>query len=151
VNLTQKIAVAAGALTLTATGIAAASSPPETADKGLTTAEGHVDFELPVAGANAEDSDAIEETEETEETEVEAPEEATEDTAVEGVPGGEHGAVVSAVAHTDFPTGREHGEAVSTVARGDHGPQEDAGDAASAEAESAAGRPATAGGGQGKG
>jgi hypothetical protein len=147
VNLTQKIAAAAGALTLTATGIAAAGSPPEAADKGLTTAEEHVELDLPVAGANAQEGDA---GEEAEVAAVPAPEEATEDTADEAVPGGDHGAAVSAVAHTDFPTGREHGEAVSTVARGEHGPQDEAGEAASEADSDAETRPATPSGGRGK-
>lgn len=100
-NLTTKIAVAAGALTLTAGGIAAAVTTPEAAEPGLTTAEEHVGVDLPVGPEAGE-------TPEDEETEAGAPE-------------GTHGAEVSAVAQSEFETGREHGEAVSTVAQDNHG------------------------------
>lgn len=119
-NLKQKIAIAAGAATLTATGIAAAGSPPEAAEDGLTTAEEQVGVELPATkdahpGGQSSDADA---------TVVEAPEvEAPEvEAAAEGTgPVDNHGAEVSAVAQTDFPTGREHGEAVSEAARDNPG------------------------------
>lgn len=112
-RLTKKIITAAGAITLTATGIAAAGSPPEAADTGLDTAEEQVGVELPAskdAHPGAQDSQESEAAE----TEVEAAE------AGQG-PVDNHGADVSAVAHTEFPTGREHGEAVSTAARDNHG------------------------------
>lgn len=118
-HLTQKIAVAAGALTLAAGGVAAAVTPPEAADAGLTTAEEQVGVDLPASkdahpGAPTEDtSDSEAEVEET--TELEEPE-------VEGTgPVDNHGAVVSVVAQDDSTSGREHGEAVSAVARDNHG------------------------------
>ena len=116
-NLTQKIAIAAGALTLTATGIAAAGSPPEAADTGLSTAEEQVGVELPAtkdAHPGAPDAD---DAATTEDSEIEA-----EDSGVGPVDN--HGAEVSAVAHTEFATGREHGEAVSTFARDNHGAEQ---------------------------
>jgi hypothetical protein len=129
VNLVQKIAAAAGALTLTATGIAAAASSPDAADTGLTRAEEHVDVDLPVAGATAradhaddganDDAEDLADDDATED----ATDDARDDTSADGSgPTDTHGAEVSAVAQTEFATGREHGEAVSTVARGDHGP-----------------------------
>jgi hypothetical protein len=119
VQLTQKIAIAAGALTLAAGGVAAAAgSPSVEADKGLTSAEEQVGVELP-ASQDAHPG-------EVDETETEAPE--TESTEVEaevddeGVgPVDNHGAEVSAVATSDETTGREHGEAVSAVARDNAG------------------------------
>ena len=114
-RLTKKIITAAGAITLTATGIAAAGSPPEAADTGLDTAEEQVGVELPASkeahpgGQDSQESDAPET-----EAEVEVAE------AGQG-PVDNHGAEVSAVAHTEFPTGREHGEAVSAAARDNHG------------------------------
>jgi ABC-type glycerol-3-phosphate transport system substrate-binding protein len=122
VHLTKKIAVAAGALTLAATGIAAAAgSPPEAADDGLSTAEAQVGVELPASkdahpGAPEVQDDAADEVEveQTDEVEVEA--------EAEGVgPVDNHGAEVSAVAKSDATTGRAHGEAVSEVARQGHG------------------------------
>lgn len=112
-SLTKKIGIAAGALTLTATGIAAAGSPPEAAEDGLTRAEEQVGVELPATkdahpGGQSEDADVAE---------VESPEAESEGTG----PVDNHGAEVSAVAHTEFPTGREHGEAVSEAARQNHG------------------------------
>lgn len=113
-RLTKKIITAAGAITLTATGIAAAGSPPEAADQGLDMAEEQVGVELPASkdshpGAqNEQDSEAPE----TEDVEAEE--------AGQG-PVDNHGAAVSAVAHTEFPTGREHGEAVSAAAQDNHG------------------------------
>lgn len=134
-NLAQKIAAAVGALTLTATGIAAAGSPPEAADKGLSRAEENVDFDLPVAGANAQgddevvedDADEVEDdletTDDTDADDELTDDDATGDVSEDGGPVDNHGAEVSAVAQTEFPTGREHGEAVSAVARGEHSPQ----------------------------
>ena len=117
-HLTRKIAIAAGAATLTVTGIAAAGSPPEAAEDGLTTAEEQVGVELPASkaahpGRQNEDAQDAEVTD-AEATEVEAEAEGTG-------PVDNHGAIVSAVAHTEFPTGREHGEAVSAAARQNHG------------------------------
>ena len=121
-NLTQKIAIAAGALTLTATGIAAAGSPPDAADTGLTTAEEQVGVELPAtkdAHPGAPEDDAAT----TEASELEA----------EGAgvgPVDNHGAEVSVVAQSDATEGREHGEAVSSVARDNHGAEQQAANAA---------------------
>ena len=117
-NLTQKIAIAAGALTLTATGIAAAGSP-EAADTGLTTAEEQVGVELPAT----KDAPAAPEADDTEASDATAETEAVEADAGVG-PVDNHGAEVSAVAHTEFATGREHGEAVSAVARDNHGAEQ---------------------------
>jgi hypothetical protein len=119
VQLTQKIAIAAGALTLAAGGVAAAAgSPSVEADKGLTSAEEQVGVELPTSEDAPEVTEADTETEapETESTEVES------ELDDEGVgPVDNHGAEVSAVATSDETTGREHGEAVSAVARDNAG------------------------------
>lgn len=155
-TLAKKIAAAAGALTLAATGIAAAGSPPEAADTGLTNAEERTGKELPVAGANAPDH-------------VEGPEAPGDDVdgddpvvdevvGVEGEGGNgpvdNHGAVVSAVAQTEHSSGREHGAAVSAVAREGHGPAaaetggDDDASAAGSSATEGSGRPAAAGNGR---
>jgi hypothetical protein len=117
VHLTPKIALAAGALTLSAAGIAAAATTPDEASDGLTKASEQVGIELPASkdahptaeeGASDDTDDAVEaETEEVE---------------GEGTgPVDNHGAEVSVVAQSDATTGREHGEAVSTVAQDNHG------------------------------
>jgi len=119
----MKIAIAAGAATLTVTGIAAAGSPPEAAEDGLTTAEEQVGVELPASKA-AHPGRQNEDTKDAEVTDAEVSDaEATEvEAEAEGTgPVDNHGAIVSAVAHTEFPTGREHGEAVSAAARQNHG------------------------------
>lgn len=118
-QLTQKIAIAAGALTLAAGGVAAAAgSPSVEADKGLTTAEEQVGVELPATKdahpGEVEETDTEVETPETESTEVEVDDEGTG-------PVDNHGAEVSAAATSDETTGREHGEAVSAVARDNAG------------------------------
>lgn len=113
--LVKKVALAAGALTLAAAGIAAAS-PSEDADKGLSTAEGRTGKELPVAGEGAPDTEA-----EAPVADGDEPEDDTTDGGEGGKPDDNHGAVVSAVAQTEFETGREHGKAVSEVARQGHG------------------------------
>ena len=107
-QLTKRIAITAGALTLGAAGVAAAAvTTPEEAEPGLTTAAEKAGFEVPVGEGAPEGEPATE-------TEVE--------TEGEGIgPVGNHGAEVSAVAHMDFETGREHGEAVSTIARSNGG------------------------------
>ena len=118
-NLTQKIAIAAGALTLTATGIAAAGSPPEAADSRLTTAEEQVGVELP---ATKDAHPGAPEATSTEDAEIEAEN--------EGVgPVDNHGAAVSVVAQSDATSGRAHGEAVSEVARDNHGAEQQAANA----------------------
>ena len=111
-RLTKKIITAAGAITLTATGIAAAGSPPEAADTGLDTAEEQVGVELPASKEAHPGGQGSQES--ATDAEVEAAE------AGQG-PVDNHGAEVSVVAQTEFPTGREHGEAVSTAARDNHG------------------------------
>jgi hypothetical protein len=130
---------AAGAGLMLAGGVAVASagSPPEAADEGLSTAEEHTGFLPPASqdshptaadhpGGGAEDATELEATED----ETAKLDEPTEELG--GGPVDNHGAEVSAVAQSEFETGREHGEAVSEVARGDHGP-----DAAGEAAESA--------------
>lgn len=119
---TQKIAIAAGALTLAATGIAAAADPPDAADDGLTKASEQVGVELPATQdshppvtADELDDDAVESEVEDDADELEAEGEG-------GGPEGNHGAEVSAVAKVNDPeTGNEHGIAVSEVARQGHG------------------------------
>lgn len=124
-NLSQKIAVAAGALTLGATGIAAAAATPDAADAGLTKASDQVGVELPASqgshpGADehaddaADQSTEVESTEDDEADDVEGQQEGTG-------PVDNHGAEVSAVAQSDDATGRDHGIAVSEVARQGHG------------------------------
>lgn len=114
-HLSKKIITAAGAITLTATGIAAAASPPEAADQGLTTAEEQVGVQLP---ASKDSHPGAQDAQGNGAPEVETDAEAAE--AGQG-PVDNHGAEVSVVAQTEFPTGREHGEAVSTAARDNHG------------------------------
>jgi len=128
VNLTQKIAVAAGALTLGATGIAAAAATPDAADAGLTKASDQVGVELPASqgshpGADEHADDAADQSTEVESTE---DDEADDVDDVEGQQEGtgpvdNHGAEVSAVAQSDDTAGRDHGIAVSEVARQGHG------------------------------
>ena len=122
-HLTRKIAIATGALTLTATGIAAAGSAPDAAENGLTKAEEQVGVELPAAksahpGTPHEKAEADDdESDAPEETEAEA-----ESSEAKGTGSADnHGAMVSAVAHTELATGREHGEAVSAAAHQNHG------------------------------
>jgi hypothetical protein len=125
VHLTHKIAVAAGALTLAATGIAGATdSPPDAADQGLTTASEHVGVELPATKDAHPDGSSVEQDDDaTTDESADATEDESDD---EGTgPVDNHGAEVSAVAQSDETTGRAHGEAVSEVARAGHG--EDAG------------------------
>lgn len=113
-HLTKRIAITAGALTLTATGIAAAGSAPDEPDETITTSAVEADD---LTDTDAETTKVEDDAEETEEQETEATD--AED-AGQG-PVDNHGAVVSAVAQTEFPTGREHGEAVSAAARDNHG------------------------------
>jgi hypothetical protein len=109
-QLTRKIAIAAGALTLGATGVAAAVTTPDEAEPGLTTASEKAGFEVPV-GAEADPAG-------DEVTEVETEDAEADEVEAEGTgPVDNHGAEVSAVAKSDFETGREHGEAVSAIAR----------------------------------
>lgn len=124
-KLTHRIAVAAGALTLGATGIAAAADPPDAADDGLTKASEQVGVELPASqdahppATEAEDDDELDD----DAIEDEGDAEESDDAEAEGVgPQGNHGAEVSAVAQVNDPeTGNEHGIAVSEVARQGHG------------------------------
>jgi hypothetical protein len=113
--LTKKIALAAGALTLSAGGVAAAAgSPPDEAEKGLATAEARVGTDLPAtedAHPGAPEAGAIDELED----------EAKPSDTDAAPPVDTHGAAVSAVAQSDEHERREHGEAVSTVARSNVG------------------------------
>jgi hypothetical protein len=113
VNLTQKIAAAAGALTLGAAGIAAAgAATPDAADPGLTKASEQVGVELPASHDSHPEADGTDAADTTD----------TADTPDQGTgPVDNHGADVSAVAKSDATEGRAHGEAVSTVARDNHG------------------------------
>ena len=102
-RLNRKIAIAAGAATLTIGGVAAAAvtAPPEAADKGLMTAEEHTGTELP---ASKDDHP----------TQADHPgggnEVAPEALRKAQVPVDNHGADLSAVAQGDT-TGRDHGAA----------------------------------------
>jgi len=136
-----------------AAAAAAMDSPPPAADKGLTNAEEHTGFPVPVANGRGDDEapgdDAVED--EGDESE-EAPDDATDESADDAAPKDNHGAYVSAVAQDKTLTGREHGEAVSEVARSDagkpdHGDDEDEADDAEDEDEGQPGQ----GNGQGKG
>ena len=114
-DLTKKIAAAAGALTLGVAGVAAAATTPDAADAGLSKASENVGVELPAshdAQSTADDSTAEDTTADDVTAEVEDETEGPEDN---------HGAIVSGVAQTEFETGREHGEAVSAAARDNHG------------------------------
>lgn len=116
-DLTKKIAAAAGALTLGVAGVAAAATTPDAADAGLTKASDNVGIELPASHDSHPGAEAGEGPELTDDT-------TTGDTTPEveaGGPEDNHGAVVSAVAQSEFETGREHGEAVSAAARDNHG------------------------------
>lgn len=118
-DLTKKIAVAAGALTLGVAGVAAAATTPDAADAGLTKASENVGVELPASqdahpGADAGQGDTSVDDTATDDTTTDVEDEA-------GGPEDNHGAIVSAVAQSDFETGREHGEAVSAAARDNHG------------------------------
>lgn len=114
--LVKKVAVAAGALTLAATGIAAAA--PDDADKGLTIAEEQTGEDLPVAGAHGPETDLEEpEVEDGADVEIDDRDAAGDGEHGDGKPMDNHGAIVSAVAQTELGTGREHGAAVSEVAR----------------------------------
>jgi hypothetical protein len=123
-QLTKRIAIAAGALTLGTAGIAAAGSPPDNADEGLTKASAQVGIELPAsqdsqpqADEHDDDSDDLEDEAVEVDDELEA-----EDELEEGLgPVDNHGAEVSAVAKSDETEGRDHGIAVSEVARQGHG------------------------------
>jgi hypothetical protein len=128
-QLTKRIAIAAGALTLGTAGIAAAAgAPSDHADEGLTKASAQVGIELPAsrdshpeADDHADDPDDLEdetvEVADELEDEVEAEDDLEEGTG----PVDNHGAEVSAVATSDETEGRDHGIAVSEVARQGHG------------------------------
>ena len=136
-----------------AAAAAAMDSPPPAADKGLTNAEEHTGFPVPVANGRGDDGapgdDAVED--EGDEGE-EAPDEADDESADDAAPKDNHGAYVSAVAQDKTLTGREHGKAVSEVARSDagkpdHGDDEDEAD----DAEDGQGQGQGQGNGQGQG
>jgi hypothetical protein len=127
-----KIAVASAGLVL-AGGVAAAAagSPPEAADHGISTAEEHTGIELPAT----KDSHPTKDDHPGGGPADQAPDDVVVEAEAEGQgPVDNHGADVSAVAKDDSTEGREHGEAVSEVARDNHGqsgeqgPPEGAGD-----------------------
>ena len=111
----QKIAAAAGAITLGAAGVAAAGTP-DAADDGLTKASEQVGVELPAS----HDSHPVADDASDEGTDVDAPDDESTDDEGTG-PVDNHGAEVSVVAQSDETTGRDHGMAVSEVARQGHG------------------------------
>ena len=114
-DLTKKIAAAAGALTLGVAGVAAAGAvTPDAAEPGLTKASENVGIELPASHDSHPDAEAGEDDTTADDTTTDVEDEA-------GAPEDNHGAIVSAVAHSEFETGREHGEAVSAAARDNHG------------------------------
>ena len=119
-TVTTKIAIAAAGLVLAGTAVAAAvGAPPEAADKGLTTAEEHTGFPVPVAaGAPTEGDEVDDDAVEGDEVEGDTDEGGADEA---GGPVDNHGAAVSAVAKDPSLTGREHGQAVSEVARSDAG------------------------------
>jgi hypothetical protein len=136
-TIPAKVAAAAVGLVLAGTAVAAAvDAPPDAADKGLSTAEEHTGFPVPV-GHDAEPPEDELGTEELP-LEDEVPDDDVEAPDDEGTHPDNHGAAVSAVAQDDSLTGREHGQAVSEVARSDagkpdHGDDEDEDDGESDE------------------
>jgi hypothetical protein len=125
-SIARKIAIAAGAATLAAGGVAGAVAVPDAAEDGLTKAGENVGQELPASkdshptkdqhpGMTAEGND-LEADVEVEDPEAPEEEEGNE----EGGPVGNHGAAVSAVAHAT-PSGPGKGAIVSEVARSDAG------------------------------
>ena len=102
-SVARKIAIAAGAATLAAGGVAGAVVTPDAADDGLTKAAENVGQELPASKDSHPTKDQHPGTvladDEVVEDEVEAPEEApAEDEGEEGGPVDNHGAAVSTVA-----------------------------------------------------
>jgi len=98
-----------------AAAAAAMDSPPPAADKGLTNAEEHTGFPVPVANGRGDDEapgdDAVED--EGDESE-EAPDDATDESADDAAPKDNHGAYVSYVARATqgMP---DHGALVSAA------------------------------------
>jgi hypothetical protein len=116
----MKIAVGAAGLLLAGGAVAAAVDAPEAADKGLSTAEEHTGFAVPVGN----DGDHPTKDNHPGNPGTDAADVAPDDQAPEAdaAPTSDtHGAEVSAIARDDSTSGREHGEAVSEAARGDHG------------------------------
>jgi hypothetical protein len=112
--LSAKIAAAAAAIALTATGAAAATgSLPDAAQNGVAKAASHIGVNLP-ASANDHARDATTK-----------PTGADNSTAGEDHAGtnDDHGTAVSDTARNTDATGADKGEAVSTVARNGHGSQ----------------------------
>ena len=153
---TVPIKVVATTVALLIAGAAAAAaamdSPPPAADKGLTNAEQHTGFPVPVANGRGDDEAPEDDAVEGEEAPDETTDEADDESADAAAPKDNHGAYVSAVAQDKTLTGREHGQAVSEVARSDagkpdHGDDDDEADDAEDEDEGQPGQ----GNGQGKG
>jgi hypothetical protein len=124
-SIARKIAIAAGAATLAAGGVAGAMDTPDAAEDGLTRAEENVGQELPASKDSHPTKDQHPGTalaeDEGEDDELEEPEEApAEDEGEEGGPVDNHGAAVSAVAKAT-PSGPGKGAIVSEVARSDAG------------------------------
>jgi hypothetical protein len=107
---TAKLATAAGAFTLAATGLAGfAGASPDAAQDGLTKAAEHVGIDLPASHDLHPTADAHPGGTPA------SPEVTT------GQPADTHGAEVSEVARTTEATGAEKGAVVSEVARQGHG------------------------------
>ena len=124
-SIARKIAIAAGAATLAAGGVAGAVVTPDAAEDGLTKAEQNVGQELPASKGSHPTKDQHPGTalaeDEVVEDEVEEPEEApSEDEGEEGEAKDNHGAAVSAVAKAT-ESGPGKGAIVSEVARSDAG------------------------------
>ena len=124
-SIARKIAIAAGAATLAAGGVAGAVVMPDAAGDGLSNAEEKVGQELPASKDSHPTKDqhpgkpfAEDAVVEGDELEEEAPSE--EEGEDEGGPKDNHGAAVSAVAKAT-PSGPGKGAIVSEVARSDAG------------------------------
>ena len=123
-SIARKIAIAAGAATLAAGGVAGAVVTPDAAEDGLTKAEQNVGQELPASKDSHPTKDqhpgaALAEDEIVEDDDLEeAP--AEDEGDEEGGPVDNHGAAVSAVAQAT-PSGPGKGAIVSEVARSDAG------------------------------
>jgi hypothetical protein len=116
----MKVALGAAGLLLASAAVAAAVDAPEAADKGLSTAEEHSGFTVPVGN----DGDHPNKDDHPGNPGGAAPglgDEALDLEAEEGAPEGTHGSEVSAAARDDSTAGRDHGAAVSEVARAGHG------------------------------
>lgn len=123
--ITAKVATLAAAVTLTATGAAAATgSLPDAAQDGLSKAAERVGVNLP----DSADDEAVDATTDlgpaAEETAEETQDVEETDASTTGAESSAHGQMVVTIAQADHASGRERGAAVSAAARGDHGPDE---------------------------